>query len=392
MGIIFISHASQDEEIAEFFVDSLRLLGVDEKDIFFSARTHMGVGIGNRFPEVVSQKLHESSIIIMLLTKNYYASYHCQQEEGVAWYTMKEKRIIPIRIGISPEDMKGFIDKTVIATKPHEDDLRNIPYILKELGFIEVIPKDKTQFETFVKRCSDYNYDNIPDYISDIVPDKPKIQFTEDDMILLNYFLENKLRLLVKHHNNVNKKLSLEEYAANYPDFDPELSVKCFVNSHWIEINDDKDYFLNEKIFDMINTDAELKSKIQQVANERKKKKTPLESLILKKKLPEEVLMMLNYVRHNKVTELGDRWMAATTIDSVKSWENANHLHHTLSENYFTALKYMIDNRWVYVKEITSYGNPRLYGINKDVLTQLNDLTGESKTYLDDVLSQQHLT
>ena len=71
MGIIFISHSSQDVEIAEFFVDSLKALGVDEDDIFFSAKTHMGVGIGNRFTEVINQKPHDSRGIFTLRDRHY---------------------------------------------------------------------------------------------------------------------------------------------------------------------------------------------------------------------------------------------------------------------------------------------------------------------------------
>ena len=132
MGLIFISHSSNDLEIAEQFVDSLKALGVKDEDIFFSAKTHLGVGVGNRFPEVINEKFHQSTLVFLLLTKNYYASYNCQQEEGAAWYTMKEKRIYPIRIGVSLDEMKGFIDKTVIASLPETNNLRDIPYVLEE--------------------------------------------------------------------------------------------------------------------------------------------------------------------------------------------------------------------------------------------------------------------
>ncbi len=132
MGLIFVSHSSKDAEVAEEFVDSLIELGVDEKDIFFSLKMHMGVGVGRRFTEVIRQKLEDSDIIFLLLSKNYYSSYMCQQEEGVAWYCMNKKRIYPILIGIGYDDMMGFLDKTVIASLPQENILRDIPYMLKD--------------------------------------------------------------------------------------------------------------------------------------------------------------------------------------------------------------------------------------------------------------------
>ena len=385
MGLIFISHSSQDVEIAEFFVDSLKALGVDEDDIFFSAKTHMGVGVGNRFTEVINQKLHESTLVFLLLTNNYYASYNCQQEEGVAWYTMKEKKIYPIRIGVSFDDMKGFIDRTVIASEPHTASLRNIPYVLKELGFIDEIPEDIGQFDAFVKRCSECPGESIPDTMGQNAQDSPKMVFTDEDMILLNYFLENRLPLLIHERKTSNKKRTLEEYASDYPDFDCELQVKYFVKRSWIMMNMDNDFYLASNIFDMINSDVALKSRIHDVASRYRREKETLDSLILGGGLPDTVLMMLIYIWRNNVTELGDRWMAEDTINEIKYWENANKLDHILSDNYLSVLGYMKDKKWAYVKERTSYGNPRLYGISEDVISQLKSLSSGSVEHLKDV-------
>lgn len=378
MGIIFISHSSQDVEIAEFFVDSLKALGVDEDDIFFSAKTHMGVGIGNRFTEVINQKLHDSDVIFLLLTKNYYASYNCQQEEGVAWYTMKEKKIYPIRIGVSFDDMKGFIDKTVIASEPSVNNLRNIPYVLKEKGFIEEIPEDRSQFDLFVKRCSEVLVESIPNAMVQTASGAPSMHFTDEDMILLNYFLENNLPLLIHERKTSSKKRTIEEYASYYPDFDSELRIKYFVKRSWIMMNIDSDYYLDSGIFDMINSDAALRSKIRDVSAGYRREKETLDSLIMGGGLSDTILMMLIYIRRNSVTELGDRWMSENTINGIRYWENVNKLDHTLSDNYNDALEFMKDKKWAYVKERTSYGNPRLYGVSEDVVAQINELSDNS--------------
>lgn len=390
MGIIFISHSSQDVEIAEFFVDSLKALGVDEDDIFFSAKTHMGVGIGNRFTEVINQKLHDSDVIFLLLTKNYYASYNCQQEEGVAWYTMKEKKIYPIRIGVSFDDMKGFIDKTVIASEPSVNNLRNIPYVLKEKGFIEEIPGDRSQFDLFVKRCPECPVESIPDTMGQNAQGLPKMVFTDEDMILLNYFIENKLPLLIHERKTSNKKRTLEEYSSDYPDFDCELQVKYFVKRSWIMMNIDDDFYLASDIFDMINSDAALRLRIREVAARYKREKETLGSLILDGNLPDTVLMMLIYIWRNNITELGDRWMAEDTVKEIIYWENANRLDHILSDNYLDVLGYMKDNKWAYVKERTSYGNPRLYGVSEDIIVQLNGLPENVIVSLKKVCTQHH--
>lgn len=386
MGLIFISHSSQDVEIAEFFVDSLKALGVNEDEIFFSAKTHIGVGVGNRFTEVINQKLHESNLVFLLLTKNYYASYNCQQEEGVAWYTMKEKKIYPIRIGVSFDDMKGFIDKTVIASEPHTTNLRNIPYVLKELGFIDEVPEDMGQFDAFVKRCSECPVESIPNTMGQNAQGSPKMVFTDEDMILLNYFVENKFPMLIHERKTSNKKRTLEEYSTDYPDFDCELQVKYFIKRSWIMMDIDDDFYLESDIFDMINSDVALKSRIREVAAAYRRGKETLESLILGGGLPDTVLMMLIYIWRNNITELGDRWMAEDTVKEIIYWENANKLDHLLSDNYYNALGYMKDNKWAYVKERTSYGNPRLYGISEDIIAQINSIGPDSVECLNNVV------
>ena len=160
---IFISHSSEDEELTEEFVDALIELGVSKDAIFFSAKTHMGVGVGKRFTEVILQHLHDSRLIFLLLTPNYYRSYNCQHEEGAAWYCMNEKTVYPIRIGIEYDDMKGFLDSTVIAIDPDQNKMHNIPHVLKSMNFIDDVPEEKTHFDKFIEKAIMVPTEHIPE-------------------------------------------------------------------------------------------------------------------------------------------------------------------------------------------------------------------------------------
>lgn len=368
MALIFISHSSNDLEIAEQFVDSLKALGVKDEDIFFSAKTHLGVGVGNRFPEVINNKFHQSTLVFLLLTKNYYSSYNCQQEEGAAWYTMKEKRIYPIRIGVSLDEMRGFIDKTVIASLPEANNLRDIPYVLKECGFINIIPEDKDQFDGFVKKCSEISIENVSETMGETISNNLHSQYTDEDYILLNYFRINKLPMVIWARDQKTKKLTIEEYSADYDGFDSDLRVDYFIKRGWITENYDGDESLDLHIFDEIISDKTFNDKIRIISERYKVKKESLEDIILNGNLSDSVKMMLIFIRDSKTEELGDRWMSEQTIDRIVEWENVACLDSVLSAHYYEVLDYMKENNWVYVKERTSYGNPRLFGINEKII------------------------
>ena len=379
--LIFISHSSKDVDLAEQFVDSLISLGVSESNIFFSAKTHMGVGIGNRFTEVINQKLHESMVVFLLLTPNYYRSYNCQQEEGVAWYCMSEKTIYPIKIGISYDDMKGFIDKTVIAAYPEERLLRNVPYILKEKGFIDVVPDERDQFNDFIKKCDVMGLPNVVSDDIEMNENYPKHSFTDDDCLLLYYFYVNSLPTLYYKNRPGQKTKSISEYASEYDNLDYQARIDYFVDRGFIVENDDKKRLSNE-LFDELVSGGNLTKQCVECSSRHKKSLDTIEKSILSGKLLDYQQLILIYLWKTNIDDLGSRWLQDVTVDKIIAWENEHDLDHTLSDNYEIALGYLISNNYVFIKETTSYGNPRLYGVNDNTKEQLDKLSDSAQEYL----------
>lgn len=303
---IFISHSSEDEELAEEFVDSLIELGVSRDAIFFSAKTHMGVGVGKRFTEVILQHLHDSRLIFLLLTPNYFRSYNCQQEEGAAWYCMNEKTVYPIRIGIKYDDMKGFLDSTIIAMDPDRDKMHNIPHVLKSMNFIDDVPEEKTHFDKFIEKAKMIPAEHIP---------------------------EKMASPMIPHNSSIDN-----------------------------------------------NGDTDAKHPSQQT----------LESIT--DDVPDYILLLFSCLKDQYITDMGDRWLSATTIQSIKEWEESKHLKNTLSSNYYNALRFMINNSYIHPIEYTSYNNPRLYAINEDFKDKLKKLHPEELNKINMTLKKHHLS
>ncbi len=85
---IFISHAAKDKVLAEKLVDVLLNNGCDVPagEIFCTSLEGMGIPAGSKnFIEVIRDHIQEPSLVILLLTENYFCSTFCQCELGATW-------------------------------------------------------------------------------------------------------------------------------------------------------------------------------------------------------------------------------------------------------------------------------------------------------------------
>ena len=71
--------------------------------------------------------------------------------------------------------------------------------------------------------------------------------------------------------------------------------------------------------------------------------------------------LLFAYIFDERMCSFGSRWMADAQIKSIKQWESKNWLDSTLSDNYGSALQFLIENDFVYESDWTSYRNPRAY-------------------------------
>ncbi|RKI39588.1 toll/interleukin-1 receptor domain-containing protein [bacterium D16-51] len=82
---IFISHSSKDKELVLMFVDLLvQGFHIDYDEIFCTSMDN-ALRVGEDFIKSIKENLHDSEIVLFLITQNYIDSKFCIMEMGAAW-------------------------------------------------------------------------------------------------------------------------------------------------------------------------------------------------------------------------------------------------------------------------------------------------------------------
>ena len=138
---IFISHRKKDEFISDMILDFLVGCGIPKDYIFCSSLP--GNDVKESIPFEVRQRLREASLIILILSRDYYESAYCLNEAGVAWYLGEQIKTAVIGLPeISLEDMIGFLDSSYkLRRLSNEDDVASIYDLAQENIDVEVNTK-----------------------------------------------------------------------------------------------------------------------------------------------------------------------------------------------------------------------------------------------------------
>ena len=108
---VFISHSSEDKAFVEELIDLLELIGLTDKSIFCTSFPGYGIDPGENFLDAIKNKLKSDTIVLFVLTKNFYASPVCLCEMGATWILTKEH--IPIIVPpFNFADIQGVIPLT----------------------------------------------------------------------------------------------------------------------------------------------------------------------------------------------------------------------------------------------------------------------------------------
>lgn len=117
---IFISHRTVDAEVADIIKDFLVNTGIPNDRIFCSSLP--GNDVNERISPEVKEHLKKATIILLILSKDFYESAFCINEVGVAWY-LDEIKTIPFGMPeISITDMVGFLNSDYILRRLDNDD------------------------------------------------------------------------------------------------------------------------------------------------------------------------------------------------------------------------------------------------------------------------------
>ncbi|EHU5194272.1 toll/interleukin-1 receptor domain-containing protein [Vibrio parahaemolyticus] len=105
---IFISHASKDADVVEEIIELLEAIGVESNQIFCTSFEGYGIDLGENFLDAIKTELSSDSMVLFLLSENFYKSPVCMCEMGAAWVLSKEH--IPIVVPpLTYSDIQGVL-------------------------------------------------------------------------------------------------------------------------------------------------------------------------------------------------------------------------------------------------------------------------------------------
>lgn len=129
---LFISHSSKDADYVEAFVGLLEILGLRDEEIICSSIPPYCIPLGNKVYEWLVNEFQNSDLhVIYAFSKDYYSSTASLNEMGAAW-AMKHKWTGVLLPGFYFNQLDGCIDKTQIAIKLADSDIRTLKYRLGE--------------------------------------------------------------------------------------------------------------------------------------------------------------------------------------------------------------------------------------------------------------------
>lgn len=113
--LLFISHSSDDENIASALVTLLRTLGFNKSNLFCSSVPGYDIAEGEDIFETLASKFTDYNIyVIFLLSANYYNSAACLNEMGATW-VLKAKYSTLVCQGFTIPEIKGAVNPSKMA-------------------------------------------------------------------------------------------------------------------------------------------------------------------------------------------------------------------------------------------------------------------------------------
>lgn len=148
---LFISHAQADSIIVKKFVSLLERIGIKSEHLFCSSIDGYDVpqGAGDIYDYLRNEMTNDGLFVIMMLSKNYYASKVCLNEMGASWVKQAAYQVILLP-GFDYSKIKGVIRPTEMCFRLDDSvhrvyDMNELKErILKHLGLPTI---DSTQWE-----------------------------------------------------------------------------------------------------------------------------------------------------------------------------------------------------------------------------------------------------
>lgn len=167
---LFISHASKDKLLIDRFVDLVLDTGcsLNRDEIFYTSDPDLGIKPGKDFIDYIKQNLEDATLVILMISPNFYNSVFCLGELGATWALGIEifPLIVPSLTFSDVGDLLKVTQMGMIGDKSYLDRLRDT--VVRTHN----IPTPKTA--TWNLKCDQFLRE-LPDILKNLpVPDHVK--------------------------------------------------------------------------------------------------------------------------------------------------------------------------------------------------------------------------
>ncbi|MCI8404732.1 MAG: toll/interleukin-1 receptor domain-containing protein [Clostridia bacterium] len=382
--VIFISHRTTDEAVANMLLEFLIGTGIPREYIFCSSLP------GNDVIECISQeiklKLYDSIINIVILSKDYYKSAYCLNEAGIIWYN-DTATIIVAMPEIVPDNMYGFLNNEykIRRLDCYTDISAIYDTICGKVGItsqsasiiVSEIQKLQNKYSNLLLSRENTNLNQIDISFDSIT--------TDDERIVLYYILSKNVRksevkevqawLIDNEIYDVNIKNAFDLLATLgsgnvlNDTFEMDVDIFCEYTS---------------------DIDTAIKSLYPYVEKHIILSADTFKRIWNTSGIDDILKLFVAYIIDENMYLFGDRWLADMQIRDIQNWESKYSLENILSENYGTCLEFFIQHKFVYESSWTSYGNPREYSLCNSISKLFFSEDFPYRQALDDIKNQYY--
>lgn len=402
---IFISHRSSDKIFADLLETFLTMCGIPSEAIFCSSLP--GNDILCEISNEISAALTTSKINIVLLSDAYYHSAYCQNEAGVIWYSDTSKVVFAMP-EINDHNMEGFLNsENKLRRMDSKSDWLAISDILRPLfpGFITTaaglnakIDKIIAQYTTALNNRTPIVIPTTANADNTLEKEIQAGDFSDAEKVILLYFYETQKIEVAANLLPINDWLNKR----NASTVDLQTGVDILATDGLIKQTTDAAGNVNEYRVE-ISTYRQLrritKSSIGilrsalQICDKKKLEKSDneIDNLIQKGFSAEEVLL-IKYILDLSRDNLYAGWQMSQETDMIRNWEEINELDNSLSKKFPDLLNKLFIRKFIEVKQVTSYNNPKEYRINPVFLQAIQSINENSKEAMQRIIEEHKAT
>lgn len=192
---IFISHCSENREVADLIFQLIKDMKVDFRKVYYSSSEETGAKLFGDCLKSIEEQFNEYELtVIFIVSKEFNKSQVCLAETGATWVTCKDRYIPIILPPFDYENLGGVINSNqnsiLLSDGSLDDKLDNLKRTIE--SFMNIGSQEQIQDSEWKAKKSEF-INKIKNYIDNIHNIDSKIQDLNiyDKEVIFNITINN---------------------------------------------------------------------------------------------------------------------------------------------------------------------------------------------------------